>query len=206
MARVRTSRFAARQGATLACEKCRNQIGKGESYRWFKVGFRSRYKHIRCNRPECTPRQSEMTASKMAGVYAAIEDAESALSGLAPGEVSDIESILQTAGEGIEEVADEYREAGEASPTGLVFGEDLNERADEISDAANELQSWSPSEDEPDYDSCDEDHHDEDPEDPEQEIIDRGAGNGCDACDDIQVTWWDQVLDEARDALGNVQV
>ena len=146
MARINISRFAARQGATLHCDKCRREIAKGEQYRHFKVGFRYGRKQVRCMRAECAPRQSEMTNTKMSGEYAAVEAAEDAPA-----------------------VADVYREANDASPTGYVFGEDLNERADEISDAASTLEGFDPSEDEPDYESCDNICHDEDDEEEEDE-------------------------------------
>ena len=209
MARIQTSRFAARKGAAnLVCGKCRAEIVKGEQYRWFKVGFRSRYKNIRCMRAECSPRQSEMTASKMAGVYAAFEDAEDALAALRAGDpeddTSNIREAVTNAAAGIEEVADEYREAGEASPTGLVFGEDLNERADEISDVASQLESFDCSEDEADFESCDLEEHlplEDREEEGSDEIIDRGDVEQCESCREIKQTWWDAMIEEAEQAL-----
>lgn len=213
MARVQISRFAARMGAAnLVCEKCRAEITKGDQYRHFKVGFRSRYKRIRCMRSECTPRRSEMTPSKMAGVYAAIESAEDTLAALRAGDPEDdatsIREAVTGAYEGFSEVADEYREAAEASPTGLVFGEDLNERADEIEDAGRDLESFDPSEEEPDFDQCDEDWHDEDAvtEDESLTLTDRGNTEGCESCREIKQTWWDAMLDEADEALANAEV
>lgn len=213
MPRINISKFAARQGATLACDKCRNPIAKGEAYRHFKVGFRYGRKQVRCMRPECSPRQSELTNSKMSGVYVAIEAAEddlTALEGNPEDDTSSITSALQTAAEGINEVADEYREANEASPTGFVFGEDLNERADEIADAASELESWSPEDDEPDYDQCDE-HPDEGCDfheqcDKEACIVERGDTMECSSCDTIKTDWWDAQIEGARDALSNVSL
>lgn len=213
MARLNISRFAARQGKTLACEKCHRPIEKGEQYRWFTVGYRSRYKHVRCMRSECSPRQSEMTPSKMAGVYAAIEGAEDALDALAAGDPEDdassIREAVTGAAEGIEEVADEYREAADASPTGLVFGEDLNEKADEISDAASELESFDPSEDQADFESCDGHVEGEPCEvheacDMEPCTIERGDVEGCSGCREIKQAWWDDMIEEARSALSDV--
>ena len=190
------------------CERCGDTIPKGGGYRSFKVGFRSRFKHVRCMKPECSPRQSEMTASKMAGVYAAIEGAEDELAALEQGgpeeDASNVTSALDTAAEGIEEVAQEYREANAASPTGYVFGEDLNERADEISSAADELQGWQPSADEPDYDSCDNEDHEEPDEGEDREVVERGTN--CDSCAEIAGEWWATVIDEARTALGEVSL
>lgn len=209
MARINISRFAARQGATLTCDKCRREIAKGEQYRHFKVGFRYGRKQVRCMRAECSPRQSEMTNSKMSGVYAAIESAEDTLASLRAGDPEDdtssITEAVHGAAEGIEEVADEYREANDASPTGYVFGEDLNERADELSDAASQLESFDCSEDEADFGSCDLEEH-LDLEDREEggsdEIVERGDVEQCESCREIKRTWWDAMLDEAESALG----
>lgn len=207
---IQISRFAARQGATLFCHKCKAQIEKGDEYRRFKVGYRSRFVNIRCMRAGCAPRMSELTTSKMAGVYAALEGAEDALAALRASDPEDDASNIGEAVTGaagaIEEVADEYREAGEASPTGLVFGEDLNERADEISDAASELESFSPSEDEADFDQCDNVAHDEDDDEPDFTPVERGNTDLCDDCREIKNSWWSDMLDEAEEALAAVRL
>lgn len=213
MPRINTSKFAARQGATLTCDKCGQPIEKGQTYRHFKVGFRYGRKQVRCMKAECSPRQSELTTSKMSGVYAAIEGAEDVIASLRysdpEDDTSSIKSAMEEAGEAIEEVADEYREANEASPTGYVFGEDLNERADELSNAAYELQSFDSSEDEADFDSCDaEEHTDLEDRDEEasDEFIDRGDIEQCESCREIKQTWWDAMLDEAESALSDVSL
>jgi hypothetical protein len=210
VARVRTSRFAARQGATLSCQKCGNPIQKGETYRWYKIGFRSRYKYIRCSRSTCTPRMSELESSKMVGVWSAVESAEDALDALAAGDPEDDASSIASAVNEIESdaesVADEYDEAADASPTGMVFGEDLHERADGIRSAAQDLGSWSPTTDEPDYDSCDDEMHDEDakgPDGEDQEVVDRGDTATCGQCAEIKQAWWDEAIEEARTAIGD---
>lgn len=197
MSRVYYSKFAGRKGATLKCGKCGEPIEKGQSYRWFKVGFRSRTKYIRCWKSGCTPKQSEMTTSKMAGVYAAIEDATAnleALRGSHEEDTSSIKSELESAAQSIREVADEYREAAEASPTGLVFGEDLNERADAVEAGADEIENWDAEEDEPDLDNayCDDRHLD-------------AIRTECEDCiagvEEAKSKWWDDQIESAIDAM-----
>lgn len=203
MARINVSKFAGRKGATLACDKCRQPIAVGEQYRYWAAGFRSRRKNIRCMRATCSPRASEMTNSKMSGVYAAQEEAEDALNLLqgAPEENWDsVRSILEDAASAIEDVAQEYRDAADASPTGLVFGEDLNERADMIEEGANEIRDWEPDEDEPDFDECAEEHHDE-PENEGDIAIERGDVERCESCKTVQQDWWDNLVAAAIEAV-----
>jgi hypothetical protein len=193
MARINSSVFAGRKGATIQCSKCRRNIEKGERYRWFKPGFRSRYKVIICT--TCPVKPSETMTSKMRGVVEAGETANEALDALEGFEISDIESILTDASDTFEQVADEYREAAEASPTGMIFGEDYNDRADEIADAASTLEQWSADEEEPDFETCENEDHDRD-DDP----IARDPDT-CDDCAEIRQTWWDEQIDSARSAL-----
>lgn len=198
MARIQTSTFAARKGATLTCSKCRRNIEKGERYRWYKPGFRSRYKVVICS--NCKVKPSETMSSKMAGVVAAVEDANEALDALEAGDpeqdTSSIESILQEAASTIEGVADEYREAAEASPTGLIFGEDYNERADEISNAASDLEGWTADENEPP------DNHDDHNTDEDAEPVDK---DDCEDCADDRREWWSDQISAARDALSEAE-
>lgn len=198
-ARVYTSpRNAGRKGKRLVCESCRNEIPKGEPYRWFKVGFRSRYKHVRCMRHQCTPTRSQLESSKMSGVYAAVETAESAVNGVAWGGdaadvVQQLKSALEDAGSEFETVADEYSEAAEAMGGA---GEQMKTVADSIRDAASELSSFEPSEDEPDFDTCENVFHDDD-----GNGIEHGDTAKCDECSDIALDWLQDAVNEAIDAL-----
>jgi hypothetical protein len=205
MARTNYAVFAARKGATLTCSKDGAPILKGERYMWVKP--RSSYrKLVRCMAHPF--KQSEITTSKMAGVYAAQENATDELTALTgqPGDVGDLSSILEAAAESIREVAQEYRDAAEASPTGLVFGEDLNEKADEIEDAAGELESWSADEDEPDFDQCENVAHEESNEEaPPVPPLERGS-DLCDDCVEIRNTWWDDQVDSAISAVSDLSV
>jgi hypothetical protein len=120
------------------CGKCREELPKGSTYRWYKVGFRTRYRSIRCMKPECTPRNSELDGSKMATVWDAQESFEDALS--SAGCKSDIESALEEYAGAVREVGEEYREAG-TDDNGTEWSPDSIERADTLESAADEIES-----------------------------------------------------------------
>ena len=208
-ARVQTSTFAARLGATIQCGHCQRAIEKGEKYRWFKVGFRSRYKHIRCFRSDCTPRMSELESSLLSGAYSAIEGAEDTLRALDSSDpeddTSNIDAAVNEAADGVREVADQYREAADAMGSA---GEALEEKAQEIEDAVFELESFSVTgESEPDYDQCDDSDHDESTDDDGKAIepVERGD-SGCSKCMEIKQDWWTSAVQEGFDALSNVSL
>jgi phage FluMu protein Com len=192
VARVQTSKFAARKGATLRCGKCGKQIAKGEGYLWFKVGFRSRYKQVRCQTVGCYPTASERESSKMAGVYAAQESAAASIAEAALGDdpasfVDDLRSTLESAADDWRSVAEEYRDAAEAMGS-YGAGANMDETANSIEYAADELGNWSPDEDEPT--PCDE--HDE-------------YTPGCEGCEELAVGWADDVRDSASTHLDDAQ-
>jgi hypothetical protein len=130
------------------CTKCHDPIEKGETYRYFKPGFRGRIKVRRCLKPECAPRRSELEDNKLSAVYEAQEDAETNIRSLkwddsVPWEeqFGDIESALQEAAGAATDVADEYEQAIDGLP---AMNEDrFGPWRDALTDWANELESWS---------------------------------------------------------------
>lgn len=134
LARVTTQRAA----KPYECDRCRAPIAKGETYRAFKVGFRSRHRYIRCSKAECTPRDSELESSKLAGVYSAIEsghdDVDAATS------LEDITAALEATAEEIRSVASEYTEAADAMGEA---GYEMTEKADTLESSADTLESTS---------------------------------------------------------------
>jgi hypothetical protein len=122
------------------CGRCDKQIEKGDPYRHATPGFRGR-RLVRCMEPACAIRQSELTTSKMAGVYAAQEDAEEALNDVDGAEA--IQQILSDCADACREVAGEYAEAAEAMGGA---GEEMQERADEIESYCDELENMDLSE------------------------------------------------------------
>jgi hypothetical protein len=121
------------------CEKCKVDLPKGSAYIWFKVGFRSRYKHVRCDKIECYPKQSERESSQIASIYAAQEEFEDALENC--NSADEITEAMQPVAEAIREVAEAYREAAINPNTGDVFNTTLDERADTLESAADEVES-----------------------------------------------------------------
>ena len=187
------------------CEKDRTVIKPGDTYRSFWVGFRSRYAHIRCMNSTCTPRTSELESSKLSAAYAAIEAAEDSLAALEAGDPEDdassIDSAVNEAADEIRTVADEYREADQYFGGGGMT--DSSERADELENTAYELESFSSSESEPDFDGCGDDVHDEPEKDEDREVVERGNTEECSSCETIKLDWWAEQISEARDALSN---
>lgn len=125
------------------CEKCGAAIRKGIDGRIsFAVGFRG-YEHTRCTKAECRPTRSELESSAVGTVYAAQDDIDfSSLDSLdALTEARD--SVVEAA----REVASEY-ESNEM----YEINYDLQERAETLNSAADELENWEPETDEPDED------------------------------------------------------
>lgn len=149
IARVYTTKGPVRKDG-LVCGKCRKPIVKGQDRRrTFAVGFRG-YEQTRCMDAACTPTRAELESSAVATVYAAIDDADfSSIDNL-----EDFESARDEIVAACEEVADEY-ENNEM----YEINYDLQERAEMIRSAGDELSNWSPENDEPTEDDWDEDEH-----------------------------------------------
>lgn len=139
LARIYTTKGPVRKDG-LTCGKCRQPIVKGQDRRrTFAVGFRG-YEQTRCMKPECTPTRSERESSAVATVYDAIDGIDfSAL-----GSREDLEAARDEVVAACEEVADEY-ESNEMYEVNY----DLQERADMIRSAGDELANWEPEDDEP---------------------------------------------------------
>lgn len=127
------------------CDKCGKEIKAGQKYKWWK--FRYGGKRIRCG--ECPmPRQSELTQSKMGGVYAAQENAEDAIAAFRGSDsdtADDLTSALESAAEDIRSVGEEYRESAQNIEDGFnhrtQMCDDLEEKADALDSCADELES-----------------------------------------------------------------
>lgn len=173
------------------CERCGKEITPGSPYKWIapKSGPYGGHKRTRC--AECPGwRPSETTSSTIKSiVYGAQENFSDELMG-----IEDIESLVDA----VHTVGESYREAGEAareSATNIEDGfghatyqsDELNERADSLESAADELENWEPS-NEVDEDAC--------RTEAEEEILDelRSEYEGDESITD---------LDELKAALGD---
>ena len=172
------------------CGKCGVALPKGSPYRWWTVGFRSRYVYKRCMKSECTPRTSELESSAMSEVYAARESAEEELAGMRqePGDKDDVENVVHSYGEAVRERADAYREHDDTIGGGGYT--ESGEKADALESAADELEGWSADEDPADA-QCDE--HDEFTE-------------GCDACDEARLQVWESLIDSAESVIADTDL
>lgn len=137
MSQARVKAVAKAQKDPGKCEKCGVELTKGDAYRWFKVGFRSRYKRIRCMKPECTPTMAERESSMMAGVYEAQDEVAGQLRAAAVGDLDAIRTAMEDYSSAVEEVAQQYHDAAEA-----FGGQGENEeRAEILDDTVSEIQS-----------------------------------------------------------------
>lgn len=122
------------------CGRCGTPIAAGDPYRHASPGFRSR-KLVRCMKSTCYFRQSELTTSKLAGVYEANETLEEELAGLgSEDDVETVESYRDTAADAIEDVAEEYRTASSEWAGGMNSNEEWDEKAEEVSSYAEEIR------------------------------------------------------------------
>jgi hypothetical protein len=121
------------------CEKCGDTIYIGQPAVKFAVGFRGRTQ-VRCSKSACFPKPSERESSLVSSAYAAQEDAD--VSGAAS--LADLEEIRGQVAEAVREVASEYENSE-------MFEKnyDLQERADTLNSAADELENWEAAEEEP---------------------------------------------------------
>lgn len=122
----------------LICGNCRQPIPKGAGYRWTKPRYGSR--KVRCLKPACTFKPSDLSSSKSALVHDAISDARDAL--LTAESHDDIQSILQSVADTAREVGQEYQDASDAWAGGNGHP-DFQEKADQCESYADELESWS---------------------------------------------------------------
>ena len=138
------------------CGKCGAQIRKGIDGRLsFAVGFRG-YEQTRCLKLECRPSRSQLRASAAARA----SDAQDSVDPSSLGSLEEIEEALGSIADACDEVADEY-ESNEM----YEINYDLQERAETIRSAGDELRDWSFDEEEPvEEDFMDEDDEEYDPE------------------------------------------
>ena len=142
------------------CEKCGDTIYIGQPAVKFAVGFRGRTR-VRCSKSACFPKPSERESSLVSSVYAAQEEADTS----GAGSLEELNQIRDDVVTATQEVAGEYEDSE-------MFEKnyDLQERADMLNSAADELEGWEPAEEEPtedegswtvdgtDYDDFDEAH------------------------------------------------
>lgn len=161
------------------CGHCGITLPPGVPYRHFTVGFRSRSKNVRCMKVECSPTRAERESSKLAEIYAAIDDAS--FDGCETTE--GIKSVLEQVAEVARGLSEEYAEASVNQNTGAVFNVEAEERGQTLEAYADELESWDPDEEEP-----------EKPEDEDDE-------KAMTEYEELHGVWVDAAQNSAREAL-----
>lgn len=122
------------------CSGCGKDIPIGSAYKWFAKRFGPRYKfHSGCN-----IRPSQLSGSKYAVIYDAIEDGEEEIDKATNGD--ELKDVLQTVADMAREVAEEYEESysnmEEQFPSGCPVMEQIEEYKDECEQFADTLESW----------------------------------------------------------------
>lgn len=135
MSRVKTVKNNYKE---LTCGKCHQAIPKGAGYLWTKPRYGSR--KVRCLKPACAFKPSDLSSSKAAIVHDAIDDARKQIQNAESQD--DIQSILQSVAETAREVGQEYQDASDAWAGGNGHP-DFQEKANQCESFADELDSWS---------------------------------------------------------------
>jgi len=151
MARVTLVQHARKENA---CGRCGRTIWVDDPYRWAKPRVHraaAGRKLVRCMSPGCAFRQSDLTTSKMAGVYSAQESLADAMLGeFTP---NDLLNSLQEAAEEVRGVGEEYREGAENIEQG--FGHET-EQSMEMAEKAEALETYATGLEEVTFDDADE--------------------------------------------------
>lgn len=126
-------------GKPYSCDKCRKAIEPGQQYySWsFRFGGTQR-QHQDCG----VPRASQLTQSKMSGVYSAIETAEDGLAGASSTE--DFTSLLSDCASEVDSVKEEYQDALDNMPESLQsssVGEEIQEKIEALETFSDELSN-----------------------------------------------------------------
>jgi hypothetical protein len=176
------------------CEKCSAEITVGSPYKWVKV--KRTYggvTHVRCM--SCpTWKPSELSTSKMAGVYAAQENLDDAIGSAET--LDDLQTLAQDTAEAIREVAQEYEESADNMEDGFGHATSMS---DELREKASDLESWA-DEVEQSVDGLDE----FDVEAVEAEVREEDPDLDDDEVEAEVESRREEWLEEAREALSSV--
>lgn len=119
------------------CRGCGKEIKVGDSYQWIEFRFGGRT--VKCS--ACRFRGSELTQSKMSGVYAAQEAMDDSLATFEKAtdsvDLDDIKADMEGNIDSIREVAQEYKDAADG-----MSQVSSNSIADELTEKGDSLDSW----------------------------------------------------------------
>lgn len=203
-----------RAGKPYRCVSCPDPIVAGQDYyEW--AFFRSRPQ--RQHASHGAPKQSQLTQSKLAAVYAAQESAHETIN--ISDDPSDIAQALRDVAEVAREMQSEYEEAAEhfgGQGENQERAEALESYADELDGEADDIEGESFEAEEPEMITCPEcggiGVEDDSVQDPEECSGCSGSGEIEDpdyeprnADGELEDEWIETLRDKARDALNNVE-
>lgn len=177
------------------CGRCRRGIPVGDGYRWIKPRYGS--KQIRCMKPECAFKPTDLSSSKVARIEEAIDDARTEIENAKSHD--EIQGALQAVADVAREVAEEYQEASD-NWAGGNGNEEFQEKADSCESFASDLDGWSFSGEDDELAIRDE---------AAEEVTERRQGESLDdyesRVESEQDEAWEQALQEIRDeAIGEL--
>jgi len=117
------------------CGDCGKQIRAGQPYKWWTVGFRSRYKHKRCD--ECiTPMPSARESNPKVAAILAVEETFDTTSAKCR---EDLVSVLEDAASGIRDAGEQWTESADEMEQG--FGHET-EQSNEQREKGEAAEGW----------------------------------------------------------------
>lgn len=196
----------------IKCGKCGVEIKPGMPYKWVKTksgpyGGATMYRCADCP----SWKQSELSSSKMSGVYAAQEMLDEQIINCES--VEDLQALAGDLAEMIRDVANEYEESARNIEDGFGHSTSMSE---DLEQRANDLNSWADDIDNLDFDEFEGD--DEDEIDCDQcDGTGKIEGENCAECDgsgkventaggEEREAWLDEQRDKLSDEMGNCPV
>lgn len=164
------------------CGKCHTELLVGSPVLSFAVGFRGQ-EQKRCTNPSCHPTLSERESSAVSSVYAAQEDVNLADCN----SLEEIKDVVQQVIDACNEVADEYE-----SSEMYDVNSDLQERADAVRSAGDELDSWD--------DGVDDEPTEDDSRDDDKE------GDETEDFESAHEAWLEEARDAAQQAIDDMEL
>lgn len=135
MPRVNTVKAAKK----YKCRHCGTTINKGDQYKWFKRRY-DRERNIRCLKPECKPRASQLTSSdKLCRVYEQQEIIEDFKQPQSLEDLNDLHDSLEEIYSELETVMEEYNESADNIEEG--FGHETYQ-SEELQEKAENVENW----------------------------------------------------------------
>jgi len=126
------------------CSRCGDTISPGEPYRWAKTRYGP--KIIRCMKPSCEIKASELTGSEKLSQLYAVQEGLQDLQIASFDTLQDLSAELETFSEQVTEVAEMYRESAQNIEDGFGHStwqsEELESKADEVESWADEIHEF----------------------------------------------------------------